>query len=82
MQQKKLEKGERTFACVKEIGRPSSICIFPYFVLSFYLNLIQTKKEIMFNKKGFWILILCNKILERKGACAILDGSFLSYRTT
>ena len=54
---KKIREKRCMFACVKEIGHPFSMCIFSYFILSFYLNLIQIidkkirRKEIKFHGK-------------------------------
>ena len=61
--------------CVKEkgaliVGAPPLCVILPYLDLSFYLNLIQTKKEIISKKEGHWIGFLCDKNQERKvGVC-------------
>ena len=56
------------FTCVKEkMDAPPLCVILPYLIFSCYLNLIQTKKDIISEKEGRWTRFLYEKDQERKG---------------
>ena len=74
----KISRKEGMHVCVRErkVGAPPLCVILPYFIFSFYLNLIQTKKEIMSKRKGVRPTFLYDKNQGTKWACFKIKKDF------
>ena len=74
------KEGMHLCVCERKVGTLFLCVILSYFVFSFYLNLIQIKKEIVSKKKGVGPTFCVIKNQENLWVCTKIKKDFSSYR--